>query len=103
MIDGAQVVEPRSGMADLRTVPFDKAVDAGDGSKLRVFFWSGVEPCNVLDHVDVEESDDTVTITLYEGHDPQAGDVACIELAAKKVVIIDLDAPLGDRTVEDGA
>jgi len=39
-------------------------------------FTSGVEPCDVLDHVDVAYGADAVTITLFEGHDPGGGDVA---------------------------
>ena len=44
-----------------------------------------------------------VTITLYEGHDPDAGDVACIEIAVLKSVTITLDHPLDGRAIVDGA
>jgi hypothetical protein len=101
--DGAQVVEPTPGMAGVRSRPFDHAVAADDGRSVTVSFWSGVEPCYVLDHVDVVDGADRVTITLFEGHDPSAGDVACIEIALLKEVVVPLDEPLGGREIVDGA
>jgi hypothetical protein len=101
--EGAQLVEPTPGMADVRSHIFDRVVVNDDGSRVTVFFWSGVEPCYVLDHVDVDEGPDTVTITLFEGHDTSAGDVACIDIALLKKVVVPLDAPVGDRRIVDGA
>ena len=101
--DGAQLVEPTPGMADVRSHIFDHFVVSDDGLSVTVFFWSGVEPCYVLDHVDVDEGPGTVTITLFEGHDTSAGDVACIDIALLKKVVVQLDEPVGDRTVVDGA
>jgi hypothetical protein len=100
---GAQLVEPTPGMADVRSHMFDHTVVSDDGSTVTVFFWSGVEPCYVLDHVDVDEGPDTVTITLFEGHDTSAGDVACIEIALLKKVVVQLDEPIADRSIVDGA
>jgi hypothetical protein len=100
---GAQLVEPTPGMADVRSHIFDHVVVSDDGTSVTVFFWSGVEPCYVLDHVDVDEGPDTVTITLFEGHDTSGGDVACIDIAVFKKVVIPLDAPVGDRSIIDGA
>ena len=99
---GAQLVEPTPGMADVRSHIFDHVV-VNDGSSVTVYFWSGVEPCYVLDHVDVDEGPDTVTITLFEGHDAIAGDVACIDIALLKKVVVQLDGPVGDRSIVDGA
>lgn len=101
--DGAQLVEPRPGMADVRPHLFDHAVVGDDGTTVTIFFWSGVEPCYVLDHVDVEYGAKAITITLYEGHDASAGDVACIEIALLKKVVVPLDEPVGDREIVDGA
>jgi hypothetical protein len=101
--DGAQLVEPTPGMSDVRPRAFDEAVVAGDGSSVTVSFWSGVEPCYVLDHVDVGYGADAITITLFEGHDASAGDVACIEIALLKKVLVPLDEPAGDRPIVDGA
>jgi len=101
--DGAQPVEPGPGMAGVAPIPFDK-VDVGpDDRTLTVFFWSGVEPCYVLDHVDVEENAHAITITLFQGHDPNAGDVACIEIAMLKKVEVRVDAPVAGRRIADGA
>jgi len=101
--DGAQKVEPTPGMSDLYPRAFDKAVVGNDGRTLTIFFWSGVEPCYVLDHVDVDYGPNAITVTLFEGHDASAGDIACIEIALLKKVVLQLDEPVGDRRVVDGA
>ncbi len=103
IIDGARLVEPRPGMADTRPIPWQRAEPVEGGRILRVFFTSGVEPCYVLDRVEVEESAEKVVVTLFEGNDASAGDVACIEIAENKVVEIELAEPIGDRPVKDGA
>jgi hypothetical protein len=101
--DGAKLVVPTPGMAGVRPHAFDHAVVGDDGTTVTIFFWSGVEPCYVLDHVDVSFGAKAVTITLFEGHDPNAGDVACIEIALLKKVVVELDEPVGDREIVDGA
>jgi len=101
--DGAQKVEPTPGMSDVYPRAFDKAVLGDDGKTLTIFFWSGVEPCYVLDHIDVDYGPSAITVTLFEGHDASAGDVACIEIALIKKVVIQLDEPVGDRPIVDGA
>jgi hypothetical protein len=98
-----QVVSPRPGMADAHARPFDDAKVDPDGVTVRIDFVSGVEPCSVLDHVDVAYGVATVTITLFEGHDAAAGEVACIDIGVFNRVVITLDEPLGDRTIVDGA
>lgn len=101
--DGAQLVVPAPGMSDVRPHPFDHVTLNDDGRAVTVFFWSGVEPCSVLDHVDVAYGDRAIAIALYEGHDASAGDVACIEIAVLKRVVVRLDEPVGDRQILDGA
>ena len=98
-----QIVEPRPGMENVRPSAFDTATIGADDRTLTITFWSGVEPCAVLDHVDVDYGDDAVTVTLFQGSDPNAGDVACIEIAVLKQVTITLDQTLADRDVVDGA
>ncbi len=100
---GPQVVEPSPGMANVRARPFDLATVGDDDRTVTIDFWSGIEPCTVLDHVAVDYGIHDVTITLFEGNDPNAGDVACIEIAVQKQVVIVLDEPLGGRTIVDGA
>jgi hypothetical protein len=100
--DGAQKVVPMPGMSDVHPRIFDKVVVGNDDRTLTIFFWSGVEPCYVLDHVDVDEGPGAVTVTLFEGHDASAGDVACIEIALLKKVVVQLDQPVGGRPIVDG-
>ena len=100
---GPQRVRPRPGMADVRPVPWEKARPTADGRSVRITYWSGVEPCNVLDHVEMDYSESKITIGLFEGHDPTAGDVACIELALQKVVRVRLDEAVAGRRIVDGA
>jgi hypothetical protein len=100
---GAELVTPQPGMANVRARPWDEAEPVGDGSTLRITYTSGVAPCNVLDHVEVEEGPEAVTVTLYEGSDPAQPDAVCIEIAKTKAVEVALSQPLGDREVVDGA
>jgi len=102
-VPGPQIVEPTPGMANVRARPFDTATVGDDDRTVTIDFWSGIEPCAVLDRVDVDYGSDDVTITLFEGNDPYAGDVACIEIAVQKQVVIVLDEPLDGRTLVDGA
>lgn len=99
-----QIVEPTPGMSNVVPRPFDAATVGDDGRTVSIDFWSGIEPCAVLDHVDVSYGDDAVTITLFEGSDLSTGeDVACIEIGVLKRVVITLDEPLDDRQIVDGA
>jgi hypothetical protein len=99
----AQLVEPRPGMANVMPIAYDRATIADDDVTLTIRFWSGVEPCAVLDHVDVQQDPDVVVVTLYQGNDPSAGDVACPDLATLKQVSVDLTEPLAGRDIVDGA
>jgi hypothetical protein len=98
-----QVVEPTPGMADVSARGFDTATVGDDDRTVTIDFVSGIEPCYVLDHVDVTSGASTVTITLYEGHQPMNEDVACIDIGVFKRVIVTLDEPLAGRTIVDGA
>jgi hypothetical protein len=102
-VPGPRIVEPTPGMANVRARPFDAATVGDDDRTVTVDFWSGIEPCTVLDHVAVDYGSRDVAITLFEGNDPEAGDVACIEIAVQKQVVIVLDEPLDGRTIVDGA
>jgi len=99
-----QHVEPRPGMAGVAARPWETVDASADTLILTISFVSGVEPCAVLDHVVAKQTAKAVTITLYEGHDPDAGtNVACPEIGVYKSVDVQLDSPLGDRDVRDGA
>lgn len=96
-------VTPTPGMAGVHSIGWDSATVGDDDRTVTVRFWSGIAPCYVLDHVDLIERPDAVTITLYEGSDPSAGDVACPEIAELKATTLTLSAPLAGRPLVDGA
>lgn len=73
-----------------------------DDDTVKLFFWSGVSPCHVLDRVDVDYGAKKVGITIYQGTGLNAADKPCIELAVLKAVTVDLDEPLDGRKVVDG-
>ena len=57
----------------------------------------GVEPCSVIDRVEIEETADAVDIVIFSGTgDPAA---TCIAIAEARAVVVALDAPLGDRVL----
>ena len=88
--DGAAVVLPKPGRLDphpVNAASLDVVVD-GTHVSVRLTWWSGVEPCYVLDSVDVKRDGGTITLTIIEGHDP--GDVACIEIAQLKATVVGL-------------
>jgi hypothetical protein len=97
------IVEPTPGMDGVHPTSFDTATIDDDDRTLVITFWSGVEPCYVLDRVDIAYGADTVTVTLFQGSDTNGADVACIDIAMLKQVTVTLDQPLDGRTIVDGA
>jgi len=97
------ITVPTPGMANVRSRTFDTAMIGDDDRTVTIDYYSGIEPCSALDHIDVVETADTVTITLYEGNDPSGDNVVCPDIAIAKRTVVTLDAPLGDRTIVDGA
>lgn len=79
--DGAKVVVPKPGQLDVHDVSADSLAARVDGSTIVVTatWFSGVEPCSILDQVVVTKGDGSYRITLREGHGPE--DVACIAIA----------------------
>ncbi|MFF3667384.1 hypothetical protein [Microtetraspora malaysiensis] len=94
-------VKPKGDTVDPRKVGWTSAKPIRNGRYLRVTWWSGVEPCTVLDRVRVKETRKKVTVTLYEGRGKDAQ--MCVMIAVRKSTIVKLRAPLGDRKVVDGA
>lgn len=104
--DAAQAteVEPTEGLVDLRPVSWETVeVDPADQTRVTVFWWSGVAPCNALAEVRTDASEDAVTVTVVEGTVPADEPQACIEIAQYKRTTIVLDEELGPRSVLDGA
>ncbi len=92
-------VSPRPGLLDVRPQAWERAVPVGP-RRLSIEFYGGVEECQGLDRVEVEETRRRVTVTIFVGRVPDAE--ACIEIAVLKAVTVRLDRPLGDRELVDG-
>jgi hypothetical protein len=97
----AQLVTPRAGQLNPHPVSVAKLQTSIDGRHVLVkaTWYSGVEPCNVLDSVKVDRVGNTISITLLEGTgDPNA---MCIEIAVLKATIVDLgDLEPGTWTIQ---
>ena len=97
-VTGPEVVVP-TGNA-LNPQPVTDAVFAGasaDGTELRFTLWMGVEPCDVIDRVEVVETATAVDVQIMRGvGDPAA---TCVAMAVERTVVVDLEAPLGDRAL----
>jgi hypothetical protein len=66
---------------------FEPAVN-GHHVLVKVTWYSGVEPCSVLDSVAVERVANAIAITLIEGSSDASA--ICIEIAQHKATIVDL-------------
>jgi hypothetical protein len=97
------IVMPQPGQDDVRPIGWDSADKGKDDQTLTINYISGVEPCYVLDHIDVEYSAKKITITLFEGHTPGEEDTPCIELAVYKATVLKVDEPIDGRKIVDGA
>lgn len=102
--DGAKVVVPKPGQAiDVQPVPAETLTASLDGRRLTVAatWWSGVEPCSILDSVVVDAEEGGFAITLNEGRGPE--DVACIMIAEQHRTFIEFPADLvpGTYTIRD--
>jgi len=101
--DGAKVVVPRPGQLDVHDVSADSLTARVDGSTIVVTarWFSGVEPCNILDTVIVAKGQGSYAITLREGHGPE--EVACIAIAElHKTEIAIPDVAPGTYQITDG-
>jgi hypothetical protein len=74
-----------------------------DQRTVRITFYGGVEPCDVLDSVKVAYHTDDVTVSLFSGADPAKPDAVCIQIAKLKQTDVHLTEDLGDRDIKDGA
>ncbi|MGX9788994.1 hypothetical protein [Mycobacterium sp. MMS18-G62] len=90
-IDNPAIVDPHP-------MPVESWSRSGDG--LAVDFTSGVPECSGV-HVDVEETEQTVTVELQGGAPPESVGRMCIMLAVLGTLEIPLQSPLGERQVLD--
>jgi hypothetical protein len=85
-----QLVLPRQPTVQPHPIAITKLLSQVEGRHvvLNAQWWSGVEPCTLLDRVQVDRDGNTFTITVIEGLNP--AEVACIDLAVLKATVIDL-------------
>jgi hypothetical protein len=95
---------PEDFESTLQVVPWHRSEPAGDGRRLKVLRSTGRCP---LERVDGHEAADGVTITLHERQPPafdRDGTSVGIPMDGyMRCVEVPLSAPLGNRTVYDGA
>ena len=97
------LVVPQPGQLNVHPVPIE-AMEArveGRHAVLNARWWSGVEPCYVLDSVAWKRDGKTITISIREGS--SGDDVICIDIAMYKATVIDLgELEPGEYTVIAG-
>ncbi|MEV0309156.1 hypothetical protein [Nonomuraea fuscirosea] len=98
-----EAVKPTGDALNVHKVRWTKAKPVSKGRKVQLTWWSGVEPCTVLDRVKVKETSKRVTVTLYEGTGRKAKNVSCIMIAIEKTTTVTLKKALGKRKLVDGA
>ena len=83
-------VVPRPGQLNVHPVAIEQLIAKVEGRHvvLNARWWSGVEPCAVLDSVAVKQDGATFTVSVREGS--ADADAVCIEIAELKVTAIDL-------------
>jgi hypothetical protein len=102
-VQGPKPVKQVHNAVDVHKVRWTSAKPVSGGKKIKLVWWSGVEPCSVLDRVKVKESRGRVVVTLYEGASPKAKNVSCIMIAVQKTTTVKLRKALGKRALRDGA
>jgi len=104
--DAPTIVVVHPGQANLRVVQpvqLTAVVSASHQVVVRVRWWGGIEPCEVLDSVAVDRDGSTFTITARVGSTP-GGQVACIDIARDTATLVDLGVlPSGRYTVRASA
>ena len=98
--DGWQRIEPTADLMNPGVAtPDELIVDPTDPSAVLVRFYGGVPECYGARATVVQQSGDVVRIRLEVGGRADAGDMACIQIAVAQELRVELDAPLGDRTL----
>ena len=93
---------PQPGQLDVHPMNAETLEAAVDGRRvtIKVSWTSGIEPCYVLDSIQVDEGDKAFAITVIEGH--AAGDNVCIDIAKFKFALVDLgELEPGTYTISD--
>ena len=87
---------PRDDLVEERVLPWTDSANISD-TQIRVFFVGGNPACYGTRTI-TEQTDSEVAVALIQGTLPEASE-ACTALAFQGSLLIDLDAPLGDRPV----
>lgn len=96
-------VVPQPGQQNVHPVAIEQMDARVDGrhAVLNARWWSGIEPCTVLDSVAWKRDGKTITISVREGSGQ--GDLICIDIAVYKATVIDLgELEPGEYTVIAG-
>ena len=100
---GAKPVVPRPGQAiNVHPVTAESLQARVNGSTIlvTVTWWSGVEPCTILDSIVVDKGDAGYTVTIREGSSPQ--EIACIAIAERHTTQFEIpDVAAGTWTIRD--
>lgn len=87
---------PRDDLVEERVLPWTDSANVSD-TQIRVFFVAGNPACYGTRAI-TEQTDSEVAVAVIQGTLPEAPE-ACAALAFQGSLLIDLDAPLGDRPV----
>ncbi|HJU82066.1 MAG TPA: hypothetical protein VJ796_09995 [Acidimicrobiia bacterium] len=91
-----EAAEPTGNAQDPTPITEGEFLGA-EGNEVRVRVWTGVEPCDTLHSVEVTETADSVDLEVLHGAiDPAA---ICPAIAMERIIVAQLQAPLGDRTI----
>jgi hypothetical protein len=91
-----EAAEPSGNAQDPTPITEGEFLGA-EGNEVRVRVWTGVEPCDTLHSVEVTETADSVDLEVLHGAiDPAA---ICPAIAMERIIVAELQAPLGDRTL----
>lgn len=97
--DGFTALSARTDLISLRpATPDEVTVDPSDDSRLLIRFEGASEPCAGA-AVSVIETETDVTVDLQTGLDPNVAAMSCVAQVFDYEIIVQLDAPLGEREI----
>jgi len=96
--DGFTPMTPRTDLIQLVVSEPEIMADPTDDSRLLIHFEGASEPCAGA-AVSVLEDDTSVAIVFQTGLDPNIAAMSCIAGVFDYEIVVQLDAPLGDRTI----
>ena len=97
----AMRVMAQQGLVDAAPHRYEKVEVVDSGRALDIYFWDGIEECTGVDHAHMTYEPDRIMVYLFTGRNPEAE--VCTEQAVYKVFTVELDEPIDDRKLVDGA